>query len=216
MKTIEEINAKIRSGQAVVLTAEEVVQMAKESSPKEIAEKVDVVTTGTFAPMCSSGAFINFGHTTPPMRMEKIKLSDVEVYGGVAAVDGFLGATQESDEDKSFGGAHIIEALIKGKDVFLEAKGKGTDCYPRKAFAGFINKDMINDFFLFNPRNAYQNYAAATNSSKRILYTYMGKLLPNFGNMNYSTSGELSPLLKDPNMLTIGLGTRIFLCGTEG
>jgi len=57
---------------------------------------------------------------------------------------------------------------------------------------------MINDFFLFNPRNAYQNYAAATNSSKRILYTYMGKLLPNFGNMNYSTSGELSPLLKDP------------------
>ena len=216
MKTIEEINAKIRSGQAVVLTAEEVVQMAKESSPKEIAEKVDVVTTGTFAPMCSSGAFINFGHTTPPMRMEKIKLSDVEVYGGVAAVDGFLGATQESDEDKSFGGAHIIEALIKGKDVFLEAQGKGTDCYPRKAFAGFINKDMINDFFLFNPRNAYQNYAAATNSSKRILYTYMGKLLPNFGNMNYSTSGELSPLLKDPNMLTIGLGTRIFLCGTEG
>lgn len=216
MKTIEEINAKIRSGQAVVLTAEEVVQMAKESSPKAIAEKVDVVTTGTFAPMCSSGAFINFGHTTPPMRMEKIKLSDVEVYGGVAAVDGFLGATQESDEDKSFGGAHIIEALIKGKDVFLEAQGKGTDCYPRKTFAGFINKDMINDFFLFNPRNAYQNYAAATNSSKRILYTYMGKLLPNFGNMNYSTSGELSPLLKDPNMLTIGLGTRIFLCGTEG
>jgi len=58
------------------------------------------------------------------MRMEKIKLSDVEVYGGVAAVDGFLGATQESDEDKSFGGAHIIEALIKGKDVFLEAQGK--------------------------------------------------------------------------------------------
>jgi len=144
------------------------------------------------------------------MRMEKIKQSDVEVYGGVAAVDGFHGATQESDEDKSFGGAHIIEALIKGKDVFLEAKGKGTDCYPRKAFAGFINKDTINDFFLFNPRNAYQNYAAATNSSKRILYTYMGKLLPNFGNMNYSTSGELSPLLKDPNMLTIGLGTRIF------
>jgi len=216
MKTIEEINDKIRSGQAVILTAEEVVQMARESSPKEIAEKVDVVTTGTFAPMCSSGAFINFGHTTPPMRMENIKLSDVEVYGGVAAVDGYLGATQESDADKSFGGAHIIEALVKGKDVFLEAQGKGTDCYPRKAFAGFVNKNMINDFFLFNPRNAYQNYAAATNSGNRILYTYMGKLLPNFGNLNYSTSGELSPLLKDPNMITIGLGTRIFLCGTEG
>jgi len=40
---------------------------------------------------------------------------------------------------------------------------------------------MINDFFLFNPRNAYQNYAAATNSSKRILYTYMGNCCPILG-----------------------------------
>lgn len=216
MKTIEEINQKISQGKAVILTAEEVVQMAKEASPKEIAEKVDVVTTGTFAPMCSSGAFINFGHTTPPMRMEKIELDDVEVYGGVAAVDGYLGATQESSKDKKFGGAHIIEDLIKGKDVFLKASAKGTDCYPKKEFAGYINKDMINDFFLFDPRNAYQNYAAATNGGKRILYTYMGKLLPNYGNLTYSTSGELSPLLKDPNMLTIGLGTRIFLCGSTG
>ncbi|WP_018963788.1 homocysteine biosynthesis protein [Coprothermobacter platensis] len=216
MKTIEEINQKITQGKAVILTAEEVVTMAKTTSPKEIAQKVDVVTTGTFAPMCSSGAFMNFGHTTPPMRMEKIELDDVEVYGGVAAVDGYLGATQESSKDKQFGGAHIIEELIKGKDVLLRASAKGTDCYPKKEFAGYINKDMINDFFLFDPRNAYQNYAAATNGGKRVLYTYMGKLLPNYGNLTYSTSGELSPLLKDPNMLTIGLGTRIFLCGSTG
>ncbi|WP_171816311.1 homocysteine biosynthesis protein [Thermotoga profunda] len=216
VKTIEQINEKIRNGKAVVLTAEEVVQLAKQSSPKEIAQTVDVVTTATFAPMCSSGAFINFGHTTPPMRMEKIDLSGVEVYGGLAAVDGYIGATQESRDDKSFGGAHIIEALINGEDLYLRASGKGTDCYPRKYFEGYINKDMINDFFLFNPRNAYQNYAAATNSSERTIYTYMGKLLPNYGNVTYSTSGELSPLLKDPKMLTIGLGTKIFLCGAEG
>ncbi|AEH50618.1 homocysteine biosynthesis protein [Pseudothermotoga thermarum] len=216
MRTIEEINKKIKEGKVVVLTAEEVVNMAKETSVKEVAKKVDVVTTATFGPMCSSGAFINFGHTIPPMRMEKIKIENVEAYGGIAAVDAFIGATQESENDKSFGGAHIIEALIKGKNVYVKAIGKGTDCYPRKHFEGYVNKEMINDFFLFNPRNAYQNYFAATNSSDRTLYTYMGKLLPNFGNVTYSTSGELSPLLKDPKMLTIGLGTRIFLCGTEG
>jgi len=216
LKDIEEINKKIKCGEAVVLTAEEVVKMAKESGVKEIAEKVDVVTTATFAPMCSSGAFINFGHTTPPMRMERIELSGVEVYGGLAAVDGYIGATQESKEDKTLGGAHIIESLIKGENLHLRASGKGTDCYPRKEFDGYINKDMINDFFLLNPRNAYQNYAAATNSSDKIMYTYMGKLLPNFGNVTYSTSGELSPLLKDPNLMTIGLGTRIFLCGGVG
>ncbi len=216
MRTIDEINKKIREGKAVVLTAEEVVRMAKESSVKDVASKVDVVTTATFAPMCSSGAFINFGHTVPPMRMEKIKIEGVDVYGGIAAVDGYIGATQESEQDKTFGGAHIIEGLIRGKNVYIKASGKGTDCYPRKNFEGYINKYLINDFFLFNPRNAYQNYSAATNSSDRTLYTYMGKLLPQFGNVTYATSGELSPLLKDPKLLTIGLGTRIFLCGTEG
>lgn len=216
MKSIEEINKKILSGEAVVLTAEEVVKLAKEEGVKKVAEKVDVVTTATFAPMCSSGAFVNFGHTKPYMRMERIEIEGVEVYGGLAAVDGYIGATQESKHDKSFGGAHIIELLIKGKNLKLKAEGKGTDCYPRKQFESYINKDMVNDFFMFNPRNAYQNYAAATNSSDRTIYTYMGKLLPNFGNVTYSTSGELSPLLKDPKMLTIGLGTRIFLCGTEG
>jgi uncharacterized protein (DUF39 family)/NAD-dependent dihydropyrimidine dehydrogenase PreA subunit len=216
LRSIEEINKKIARGEAVVLTAEEVVKLAKEEGIREVSKKVDVVTTGTFAPMCSSGAFINFGHTMPPMRMEKIKLAGVEVYGGLAAVDGYIGATQESEFDKTFGGGHVIEMLIRGENLLLEAYGKGTDCYPGKYFRGYINKDMINDFFLFNPRNAYQNYAAATNSSDRTLYTYMGKLLPNYGNVNYSTSGELSPLLKDPKMLTIGIGTRIFLGGTIG
>ncbi|HRX13252.1 MAG TPA: homocysteine biosynthesis protein, partial [Draconibacterium sp.] len=35
-------------------------------------------------------------------------------------------------------------------------------------------------------------------------------------NATYSTSGELSPLLNDPEFRTIGLGTRIFLGGTQG
>jgi len=48
------------------------------------------------------------------------------------------------------------------------------------------------------------------------MYTYMGTLLPNFGNVTYSTSGELSPLMNDPEYRTIGIGTRIFLGGTQG
>ena len=48
MKTYAEINEKIKKGTAVVLTAEEVSELSKTLSPKEIAEKVDVVTTATF------------------------------------------------------------------------------------------------------------------------------------------------------------------------
>jgi L-aspartate semialdehyde sulfurtransferase len=215
-KSFAEINEKISKGEAVVMTADEFKRLAQTTSPKELVKKVDVVTTGTFGPMCSSGAFINFGHAQPPIRMEKITLNDVPVFSGVAAVDAYIGATEVCPYNERYGGAHIIEDLIAGKDVILKANGKGTDCYPRREVETKINKDSVNEFFMFNPRNAYQNYAAAVNTTNKIKYTYMGSLLPNLGNMTYSTSGEISPLLNDPDLRTIGIGTRIFLGGTEG
>ena len=215
-KTYEEINQKLKSGDAVVLTAEEVSEMAKEMSPEEIVEKVDVVTTATFGAMCSSGAIINFGHADPPIRMEKILLNGVPCYEGLAAVDSYIGATACNPDNQEYGGAHVIQDLLEGKDVVLEAWGKGTDCYPRKHIKTIININTINEFTLYNPRNAYQNYNVAVNTTPKIKHTYMGTLLPNLRNATYSTSGELSPLLNDPEFKTIGLGTRIFLGGTQG
>ncbi len=216
IKTYEEINQKLKSGKAVILTAEEVSKMALLVSPEEIVEKVDVVTTATFGAMCSSGAIINFGHPNPPIRMEKIRLNGVPCYEGLAAVDSYIGATACDPENPKYGGAHVIQDLLEGKDVILEAWGKGTDCYPRKHIRTKININTINEFTLFNPRNAYQNYNVAVNSTKKMIHTYMGTLLPNLRNATYSTSGELSPLLNDPEFKTIGLGTRIFLGGTQG
>ncbi|MDB4582164.1 homocysteine biosynthesis protein [Draconibacterium sp.] len=216
IKSYEEINRKLKSGDAVVLTAEEVSRMAKEMSPEEIVEKVDVVTTATFGAMCSSGAIINFGHASPPIRMEKIRLNGVPCYEGLAAVDSYIGATACDPENPEYGGAHVIQDLLEGKDVVLEAWAKGTDCYPRKHIKTKININTINEFTLFNPRNAYQNYNVAVNTTKKMIHTYMGTLLPNLRNATYSTSGELSPLINDPEFKTIGLGTRIFLGGTQG
>lgn len=215
-KTYEEINEKIRKGKAVVLTAEEVSEMARTMSPKEILGKVDVVTTATFGAMCSSGAFLNFGHANPPIRMERIELNGVPVSGGLAAVDTFVGATDCNVQNPTYGGAHVIEDLIAGMDVMLEAWGKGTDCYPRKHIRTLISLKDINEAIMCNPRNAYQNYNVAVNTSDRLLHTYMGTLLPNLRNASYSSAGELSPLLNDPDCRTIGLGTRIFLCGAKG
>lgn len=215
-KTYQQINDKIRKGEAVILTAEEVARMAETATHEEIAKKVDVVTTATFGAMCSSGAFINFGHANPPIRMEKIRLNGVPAYEGLAAVDTYIGATAANSKNPEYGGAHVIQDLIDGKDIVLEAWGKGTDCYPRKHIKTIINKDSLNEMFLFNPRNAYQNYNVAVNSTKNTIFTYMGTLLPNMRNATYSTSGELSPLLNDPEMKTIGIGTRIFIGGTTG
>lgn len=216
-RTYDEINEKIKNGTVVVVTAEEIIGLVKEKGLEKTFEEVDVVTTATFGPMCSSGAFLNFGHTDPPIRLEKLTLNDVEAYGGLAAVDTYIGATEESrSEGLEYGGAHVICDLIDGKPVELKATSKGTDCYPNKAVETVVTLDDLNEAYLFNPRNCYQNYAAAINGSDKIIHTYMGTLLPFKGNITYSTSGELSPLLNDPYLKTIGVGTKIFLGGGEG
>ena len=226
-KTIAEINEKIKKGQAVVVTAEEIIGIAKKRGPSQAAKEVDVVTTGTFGPMCGSGAYLNVGHTKPRMKLGggRVYLNDVPAYTGLAAVDIFLGATALPDDDPKnriypgefrYGGGHVIEELVAGKDVRLEATAYGTDCYPRRKLETLLNLKDVNEAVLFNMRNAYQNYGVAVNLSDRALYTYMGVLKPRLGNANYSTSGQLSPLLNDPYYKTIGIGTRIFLGGGVG
>jgi len=215
-RSIEEINEKIKKGEVVVLRADEIVEMRKKEKIKEIFKKVDVVTTGTFGMMCSSGAFINTGHFDPPIKLQEVTLNDVKAYGGIASVDIYIGATEKANGREDYGGAHVIQGLVKGEKIKLKAKSFPTDCYPGKEIEVYISLKNVNQAFLFNPRNCYQNYNAATNSSKELLYTYMGPLLPNFGNVMFSTSGELSPLHKDPFFRTVGIGTKIFIGGTKG
>jgi L-aspartate semialdehyde sulfurtransferase len=226
-KTIAEINEKIRKGTAVVLTAEEVIGFSADRGVKKAAQEVDVVTTGTFGPMCSSGAYFNVGHTKPRIKLGggKTCLNDIPVYVGFAAVDFFLGATAMTEDDPrnkifpgkfSYGGAHVIEELVAGKDVNLTATAYGTDCYPRKSLETYISLKDMNEAVLFNMRNAYQNYNVAVNLSEKVIYTYMGVLQPKMANANYCNAGQLSPLLNDPFYKTIGIGTRIFLGGGMG
>lgn len=216
-RSIEEINERIKRGDAVVVTAEEMVQVVKENGEIKAAKEVDVVTTGTFGAMCSSGAWLNFGHSDPPIKMQRVWLNDVEAYTGGAAVDAYIGAAQLSEtEGMEYGGGHVIEDIIRGRGIEVRATAYGTDCYPRKEIEFTVTKDDLNQAVLCNPRNAYQRYYAATNSRDETIFTYMGTLLPNFGNVTFSGSGVLSPLNNDPNYETIGLGTKIFLGGTQG
>ena len=226
-KTIDEINEKIKEGKAVVVTAEEIIDLVKQKGTQKAAQEVDVVTTGTFGPMCSSGAYFNIGHAKPRIKLGggRIYLNDVLAYAGFAAADVLIGANALPDDDPrnkihpgefNYGGGHVIEELVAGKDIRLSATAYGTDCYPRKKLETWINIQDLNEAVLFNPRNAYQNYNVAANASDKTIYTYMGVLKPNLGNINYATAGQLSPLLNDPYYKTIGIGTKIFLGGGIG
>jgi len=226
-KTIQEINEKIKQGQAVVVTAAEIIEIAKQEGVKKAAERVDVVTTGTFGPMCSSGAYFNIGHAKPRIKLGggRSYLNDVPAYAAFAAVDLFIGANALPDDDPrnrnhpgdfNYGGGHVIEELVAGHDVRLEASAYGTDCYPRKKLETWINIKDLNEAVLFNMRNSYQNYNVAVNTSDKTIYTYMGALKPRLGSAGYSSAGQLSPLMNDPCYKTIGIGTRIFLGGGIG
>lgn len=224
-KTYQEINAKIKNGEVVVVTAEEMIPIVKDNGPEEAARRIDVVTTGTFAPMCSSGALINFGHSVPGIKTAKVWLNNVPAYGGLAAVDTYIGATEPCDDDPLnkvypgeflYGGGHVIQDLVAGKSVHLRATAYGTDCYPRRELDKTTKLQEFPNAVLCNPRNGYQNYNVAVNTLKKTIYTYMGTLKPKLGNANYCSAGELSPLFNDPYYKTVGLGTRIFLGGGVG
>jgi uncharacterized protein (DUF39 family)/CBS domain-containing protein len=217
IRTIEEINAKIAKGDALVITASEMKQLVEEKGIKVAAKEIDVVTTGTLGAMCSSGAIINLGHADPPIKIQRAWLNNVETTHPGAAVDLYIGATI-MDETRPFlyGGGHVIEDLIRGKAVDFRATAYGTDCYPRTSLDSVLTKDNLNQFILLNFRNCYQRYNCATNGRDEIIHTYMGKLLPHYGNASFSGAGELNPLSNDPDYETIGIGTRIFLGGAQG
>ena len=225
MKTYDEINEKILSGKAVVLTAEEVIDYVDKKGLDTAAKEVDVVTTATFGPMCSSGCFLNFGHSKPKIRITEAWLDDVPVYSGVAAVDVYLGATQLRYNDPAnmyhpgefrFGGGHVMEKLVAGEKIQLFGLSYGTDEYPRREIRTWFDINDLNQAIMVNPRNCYQNYNVAINCSDKGIYTYLGYLKPNMKNLTYCSAGQLSPLLNDPFYMTIGIGTRVWLAGAQG
>ena len=225
MKTYAEINAKIEAGKAVVLTAEEIIDYVDAKGLDQAAREVDVVTTATFGPMCSSGCVLNFGHSKPKIRMSEAWVEDVGVYTGLAAVDVYLGATQLRHNDPAnmdypgefrYGGGHVMEDLVAGKQLQLFALSYGTDEYPRRDIRTYFTIDDLNQATMVNPRNCYQNYNVAVNDSDRRIHTYMGTLDPERENATYCSAGQLSPLLNDPLYETIGVGTSIWLGGAHG
>ena len=225
MKSYAEINEKIASGSAVVLNAEEVSDYVDRKGLSAAAKEIDVVTTATFGPMCSSGCFLNFGHSIPKIRITEAWIDDVLTYSGIAAVDLFMGASQLRNNDSAnmyypgefrFGGGHVIEKLVARKELQLFALSYGTDEYPRRELRTMFTIDDLNQAVMVNPRNCYQNYNVATNSSDRPIYTYMGLLKPRMQNLTYSSAGQLSPLLNDPYYDTIGVGSAVWLAGARG
>ncbi len=225
MKTITEINGRIRSGEVVVLTASEMVALVREKGPAAAAREVDVVTTGTFAPVCSCGLFLAIPQPRPRIKAHWAWINGVPANCGLGASELFLGASEPLEDDPrnrvypgefKYGGGHVIQELVAGEQVQLKITGYGQACHPKESFEARMALDDLDSATLVSPRGAMVNLPCGVNVSDTTIYTARGILRPRMANANYCTAGQLSPLLKDPKMRTIGPGTRIFMGGGRG
>ncbi len=97
-KSLSEINERIRNGSARVVTAEEMPDSWMSWARRERCVRWMSSPQVPSAPCALLGFFLNLGHSDPPIKIARAYLNRVEAYGGIAAVDLFLGATQPSED----------------------------------------------------------------------------------------------------------------------
>ena len=219
-RTVEEINEKLKNGDATVLTAREVRQLLDRGKESEV-RSADVVTTGTMGLMSGTYAILSFPICKAGVHRRFVKgtLNGVPVHFGPAPneslgiIDVFVFGTQESEENPNYGGSFLFRDLVEGKDVHVEAisdKGRTVEAK--------VNIDQMGTAKLMSARNCFRNYRAMVNPGAEEFASIFSNLpfQPNFGGLTFSGCGHLSPLQNDPELISVGVGTGLLFNGNEG
>ncbi len=219
-RTIAEINERIKKGDAVVLTAQEVCD--KVTDGEELALKdVDVVTTATRAIMSGTYAVLSFpmAEAGTFVRAEKARINGVPACIGpcpnerLGIVDLMVYGTAHSKDRADYGGGHLFRDLVAGREVQVEVETSEGE-----SLTNSICLDEIPYARIFSTRNAFKNYVAFVNPRNAPLPTIFSAIEfpPDLSCATVSGCGSLNPIKNDPNLETIGIGTRILLNGAEG
>ena len=220
-KTVKEINDKINKGEAVVLTATEFCQRIRDGEKITIND-VDVVTTATRAVMSGIAVIfsIKISERGEFRKAKEIYLNGVPGYVGpcpnerLGIVDCFVyGSSVSKNNPREYGGGHLFRDILENRTINCEV----ITVEGRK-----IEKEISKDDFIFgrmiSTRNVYRNYMAFTNLKDDSVPTIFH--VKNFEGplkeITFSGCGEINPLEKDPEFLTIGIGTRILVNGAVG
>ncbi len=220
VKRFEEINEKLRRGEAVVMTASEFKRYVRERGAISLKD-VDVVTAATSSvmsgvsavfqiPVTEKGrftravkAYINGVPAFPgPAPNERLGLIDVVVYG-----------TSVSINDPEYNGGFLFRDLVEGREVEVVVK-------TREGFTVSRSLSMHDFTFarMYTFRSCYRNYGAFVNPGKEELETIFA-VTPMKGGMQEATfagCGELNPLANDPELSVIGVGTRVLVNAASG
>ncbi len=219
-RTIAEINERIKSRNAVVLTAQEVCEIVTKGEELSLKD-VDVVTTATRAIMSGTYAVLSFpvAEAGSFIRAEKVWINGVPACIGpcpnerLGIVDLMIYGTAHSKDRADYGGGHLFRDLVEGREVQVEVETSEGE-----PLTNSICLDEIPYARIFSTRNAFKNYVAFVNPRNAPLPTIFSALEfpPNLSCATVSGCGQLNPIKNDPLLETIGIGTRILLNGAEG
>ena len=217
MKTMREIDEKIRNGSAVVYTAAEFKRLIHEGAEIS-AEEVDVVTTGTSGVMSGTAAILSVPVAEPGTfeRAERAWLNGVPCMPGpcpnerLGLVDLIVSGTAHAGG--GYGGGHLFRDIVEGREieVLVEAADRSIEA-----------KVTLDDFSyarVFTTRSAYRNYTAYLNTQPtrvKTIFSVVGLAGP-CREVSVSGCGEINPLENDPARLAIRDGTPVLLNGSIG
>ncbi len=220
IRSIEEINEKIKGGNATVLTAEEVSRLVREDNPP-VAEDVDVVTTGTCGIMSGTAAVLHVPVAEPGAfkKAKKIYLNGVPGFPGpcpnewLGSVDMIIYGTSHSIHDNNYGGGFLFKDLVGGQEIEVEMESTDGDIIKSKT-----NISEIGTAQMIGTRMAFKNYNSFTNPSDEIVSSIFHAIdmTGPFTGISISGCGQLNPLQNDPQTKTICSGAKVLLNGSEG
>ena len=214
-RTIEEINEKIKSGKAHVLTAQEAKSVIKEKGVSYLFQSTDVVTFASFEMHTDALVHLDFGQTDPLIYFSEAFINNVPAYP-IGPTDLVVSVIAQARDNPQYSGSHILEDLVNKKDLNLKTIGKNLEVFTNKEFETWFNLSQLNHGRLLLNQAVTQNNIVATNSGTKDINSHMGTLIAKMENSTFNSSSYLNPLINDPYCKHIGIGTKIWIAGAQG
>ena len=220
MKSIEDINDKIRKGDVSVISADDLSDMVRNSERVTIND-VDVVTTATRGCMSGTAAILSFRFSDPGLfkRGKIVRFNGIPALPGPAPnesagfIDTIVYGTQPSIYDPFYGGGHLFSDIIEGKEISVEV-----ETLDGRVLKNEITIKDMNTAKIIGIRNSYRNYQAFTNGSKGIFKTIFHPkgLEGPYKECTIAGCGELNPVENDPYLNAMGIGSKILMNDSVG
>ena len=220
MKSFSEILAKIRHGEATVLTSQEVSELVEAGEEAKLGE-VDVVTTATRAVMSGTYAILSFPVARPGafLRARRVWINGIAAQVGpcpnenLGVLDLMVFGTAHSRDRRDYGGGHLFRDLVERKPALVEVE---TDV--GRHIQVEVGLDEMPFARLNGTRHAFKNYSAFVNPGEEPVSTifHARPFEPCCRGATFSGCGQINPVKNDPLLETIGIGTRILMNDAKG